>query len=256
MTRELSEDIPPSPRRNWRFGTERTPSFAKVKDAKPRSPRATPLELISPRAWSSGKNSGKDPPSPGSAAMDEGGPQRRKLLSPTASPRMNLRSTYVDETLGAQPTFQLLEQQPTFEMDNEDSPLILDGQVVARGVGLLNFPRKATFRLRDATLYGYAKGFTGEVAASASLVGSNVCERPDGKIKIDFADGTELTLAPTDATQTKLWLEALKKASMRNIERYYRFGGLLGEGKFGKVHMGYRNETGEPVAIKVMAKSD
>jgi len=188
--------------------------------------------------------------------MDEGGPQRRKLLSPTASPRMNLRSTYVDETLGAQPTFQLLEQQPTFEMDNEDSPLILDGQVVARGVGLLNFPRKATFRLRDATLYGYAKGFTGEVAASASLVGSNVCERPDGKIKIDFADGTELTLAPTDATQTKLWLEALKKASMRNIERYYRFGGLLGEGKFGKVHMGYRNETGEPVAIKVMAKSD
>lgn len=114
----------------------------------------------------------------------------------------------------------------------------------------------------EGTRLSLARGPNGEVVWSFDIAGSLVESNPnDRKITIFMIDSQRrkrrvMLLSTTDTALYKKWSKWLVRASNSVLEMHYSMDRLISKGAFARVVLGKDLHTGEPVAIKLIEKSN
>lgn len=114
----------------------------------------------------------------------------------------------------------------------------------------------------EGTRLSLAKGPNGEIIWSFDIAGSHVESSPeDRKISIFIVDSQRrkrrvMVLSTSDEKNYRRWSSWLTRASKSVLELHYRMDSLISKGAFGRVVLGSDLHTAEPVAIKLIEKSN
>lgn len=114
----------------------------------------------------------------------------------------------------------------------------------------------------EGTRLSLAKGPYGEVIWSFDIAGSVVeVSTDDRRLAIFIVDSQRrrrrvMVLAATDDKSFQRWSAWLTRASKSVLEMHYSMDRLISKGAFARVVLGKDLHTGEPVAIKLIEKSN